>query len=68
MVNEGTKDKLEGKAKEAMGNVREKAGEATDNEEMEAEGRADQMEGKADQLQGDVKNKAEELKDKVTGN
>ena len=56
-------DKLKGKAKEAMGSVREKAGEMTGNEEMEAEGKAQKAEGKLEGLKGDAKGKAKELID-----
>ncbi|MEO9255888.1 MAG: CsbD family protein [Tepidiformaceae bacterium] len=60
-------DKVEGKAKEAMGSVREKAGDVTDNEEMQAKGAEQKHEGKAQGMMGSIKEKAEELKDKVTG-
>lgn len=62
------KDKVEGKAKEAMGSTREKAGDATDNEEMEAKGAEQKHEGKAQGTMGAIKEKGEDLKDKVTGN
>ena len=60
-------DKVDGKAKEAMGSVREKAGDVTDNEEMQAKGAEQKHEGKAQGMMGSIKEKAEELKDKVTG-
>ena len=60
------KDKMEGKAKEAAGAVREKAGDVTGNERMEAEGNKQKWEGKGQGLAGDIKDKAEDLKDKVT--
>jgi uncharacterized protein YjbJ (UPF0337 family) len=38
----GTDDKLKNAAEEAEGKVKEKAGEATDDRELQAEGEADQ--------------------------
>jgi uncharacterized protein YjbJ (UPF0337 family) len=60
----GTRDKLEGKGKEAMGGAREKAGEWTDDPELESEGKAQKWEGKGQGFAGDVKDKAEDVKDK----
>ncbi|WP_370235392.1 CsbD family protein [Brevundimonas sp.] len=48
------KDQVEGRAKEAMGNVKDAAGDATDNRKLQAEGKADQVEGKVQKTAGDV--------------
>jgi uncharacterized protein YjbJ (UPF0337 family) len=58
-------DQVKGKAKEAMGSVREKAGDAMNNEEMEAKGENQKVEGKAQGLMGKAKDKAGDLRDKV---
>ena len=52
----GLGDKLEGKADEIKGNVKEKVGDATDNEQWQAE-------GKAEQMKGDLKQAGEKVKD-----
>ena len=52
----GLDDKIRNAAEEAAGKVKEKAGDATDNEELEAE-------GKADQMKADVKQAGEKVKD-----
>lgn len=49
------KDQFEGRAKEAMGNVKDAAGDMTGNHRLEAEGKADQVEGKVQKTFGDVK-------------
>ncbi len=49
------KDQVEGRAKEAMGNVKDAAGDMTGNRKLEAEGKADQVEGKVQKTVGDVK-------------
>ncbi|WP_411732459.1 CsbD family protein [Paeniglutamicibacter sp.] len=43
----GLDDKIGNKAQEAAGKAKEKAGEATDNEKLQAEGAADQSVAKA---------------------
>jgi uncharacterized protein YjbJ (UPF0337 family) len=60
-VNE---DKLKGKANEAAGSVREKVGDALDNEEMQAKGAEQKYKGKTQGAWGEVKDKAEDIKDK----
>ena len=62
------KDKLKGKTNEAVGATRQKAGEMTGNEDMEAKGAAQEMKGKAQGAMGAVKDKAGDLKDKVSRN
>jgi uncharacterized protein YjbJ (UPF0337 family) len=52
------KDQVEGKVKQAVGDL-------TDNEELKKEGRADEKAGQAKELLETVKHKADELVDKV---
>ncbi|HEY7268457.1 MAG TPA: CsbD family protein [Dehalococcoidia bacterium] len=59
------RDRWEGKGKEAAGSVKEKAGEITGDEDMEAEGKAKKYEGKAQDAWGRVKETAREAKDKI---
>jgi uncharacterized protein YjbJ (UPF0337 family) len=48
-------DEIKGKAREGMGSVQEKAGQATSDRDMEAKGSANKSEGKAQGLFGKVK-------------
>lgn len=61
------RNKVEGKAKEAAGTVREETGDLLDNEEMEAEGAAQKWEGRAQGGVGEIEEKferaADDLKD-----
>jgi uncharacterized protein YjbJ (UPF0337 family) len=52
------KDEIKGKAEKAKGYVKEKAGQVTGNEDLEAE-------GTADRAAGEVREKVGEAKDKV---
>lgn len=52
----GLDDKVENKAEEVGGKVKEGAGKATDDEKLEAE-------GKADQTSSNVKQAGEKIKD-----
>ena len=52
----GGKHKMENKAEELKGEVKEKVGDATDNEQWQAE-------GKADQTKGNLKQAGEKVKD-----
>ena len=61
-----TQDRIKGAAKDAMGTAKEKAGEATKNEDLEAEGKADKIEGKTQGAMGKAKEKIDDVKDKVT--
>ncbi len=61
------KDQVKGKVKEATGAGREKAGEMTGDEEMEARGEAEKHEGKAQGAFGKLKEKTEQLKERITG-
>ena len=49
-------DKIKNKAEELMGGAKEKAGEATDNRDLQAE-------GKADQTSANLKGVGEKVKD-----
>jgi uncharacterized protein YjbJ (UPF0337 family) len=48
-------DKVQGKAKQAEGKVKEVAGVAADNRELEAKGKAKQVEGKGQETVGKAK-------------
>jgi len=48
-------DKAKNKAQELAGKAKEKTGEATGNEELQAEGKADQVEGSLKQAGENVK-------------
>ena len=61
-----TNDKLEGKAKEVIGEGKERLGEATGDEEMEAEGTADKLEGKGQGMVGEAKEALDDVKKKVS--
>jgi uncharacterized protein YjbJ (UPF0337 family) len=61
-----TSDRAKGAAKDALGTGKEKAGQATGDEELEAEGKGDKLEGKAQGAGGKLKEKAGDLKRKVT--
>jgi uncharacterized protein YjbJ (UPF0337 family) len=50
-----TKDKTQGKVGQAVGKVKEKVGQATDNPDMEEEGTAEKLKGKVQDKVGDVK-------------
>lgn len=53
-------DKAKDKAEQAVGKAKEKAGQASDNPEMEDA-------GKRDQLSGEVKETGHDLRDKAAG-
>lgn len=59
----GLDDKIRNAAEEAAGKVKEKAGEATDNEQLEAEGKADQMKANVKQAGEKVKDAAKDATD-----
>lgn len=58
----GDSDRVEGKGAELKGKIKEKVGDATNNEDLRGEGVADQAGGKAQQAVGDIKNVAKDLK------
>ncbi|WP_426297900.1 CsbD family protein [Arthrobacter sp. R-11] len=59
----GLDDKIRNAAEEAAGKVKEKTGEATDNEQLEAEGKADQMKANVKQAGEKVKDAAKDATD-----
>jgi len=58
-------DEVEGKWDKTKGTVKEKIGEVTGNEELEAEGEADQAGGEAQQTWGKFKRGVSETVDSV---
>ena len=64
-----TTDKLKGAANEAIGNVKQVIGKATDNDKLQAEGKAQELKGDAQRTMGDakdgVKNVADAAKKKL---
>jgi uncharacterized protein YjbJ (UPF0337 family) len=60
------KDELKGKAKQAKGSIKQKAGELTDNPNLEAEGAIDQAAGKMQEGLGMAKRATREFIDDVT--
>ena len=63
----GTGDKAENKAEELGGKLKEKFGDATDNERLQAEGQADQTKAQTKQAGEHVKDAAADVKEAVTG-
>lgn len=53
-MKESTKDQLKGKAHEVKGAAKEKAGQVTNNRELEAEGRHEKFGGKVQKKIGQV--------------
>lgn len=58
MTDESAKDKVAGKAKEAMGKM-------TGNKRMESEGKTDQAKGKAKGAAGEARERADGVKDSL---
>ena len=56
----GLGDRIENKAQEASGKIKETAGDATDNPDLQAEGQLDQAEAK-------IKDVGEDVKDRLDG-
>ena len=54
-MKSSTQDKVEGSAKDVSGKVKEAAGRATHNPNLQARGQDEQIEGKAQKKLGDVK-------------
>jgi uncharacterized protein YjbJ (UPF0337 family) len=59
----GIGDKIENKAEDAKGKIKEGVGDATDNERLEAEGKADQTDASLKNAGENVKDAAADLKD-----
>ena len=53
-MKESTKDKVEGKAHEVKGAVKEKVGHATKDPNLESEGQAEKVGGKVQKKVGDI--------------
>jgi uncharacterized protein YjbJ (UPF0337 family) len=53
-MNTGTKDEIKGKFHEVKGTVKEKAGQVTNNPDLEAEGKAEHNIGKVQKKVGQV--------------
>ncbi len=60
-------DKAKNKTEEATGTAKEKLGQATGDEDIEADGRADQAEGKTRQAGEHVKDAGRDIKDTAKG-
>ncbi|RJX81150.1 CsbD family protein [Pseudomonas sp. LS-2] len=60
-----TGDKVKGMANEAVGNVKQGVGKATDNDKMRAEGKAQELKGEAQQAVGDTKDAVKKGVDKA---
>jgi len=54
-MNSSTHDKTEGTAKEAMGTIKEKTGQAIGNPDLQDRGTMEKAEGKVQKKVGDVK-------------
>ena len=59
-------DKAKHKAEEVIGDVKEKVGELTGNEQLQAEGKKDQVSGNVKQAGDSVKDAASNIADKFT--
>lgn len=59
------KDEVKGKAEQAKGAVKEKVGQMTGDENLEADGQEDKAIGKARETIGTARRKVEEVKDEV---
>jgi uncharacterized protein YjbJ (UPF0337 family) len=54
-MDDSTRDRMKGKIDQAGGKIKEKAGQAMNDPEMEGEGKAEQGKGKVEEKVGDVK-------------
>jgi uncharacterized protein YjbJ (UPF0337 family) len=61
----GTSDKAKGKLDELKGKAKDKVGDLTDDESLQAEGKKDRLKGKGKQAWGTLKNTGQDLKDDV---
>ena len=53
-MKDSTKDKVEGKAHEVKGAVKQKVGKARNNPDLESEGQAEKIGGKVQKKVGDI--------------
>jgi uncharacterized protein YjbJ (UPF0337 family) len=60
-----TTDKIKGVANEAIGNVKQGIGKATDNDRLRAEGKAQEIKGEAQQAVGKAKDAVKKVVDKA---
>jgi len=60
-----TSDKIKGLANEAVGNVKQGIGKATDNDRLRAEGKAQEVKGEAQQAVGKAKDAVKSAIDKA---
>lgn len=60
-----TGDKIKGMANEAVGNVKQAVGKATDNDKLRAEGKAQELKGEAQQTVGKAKEAVKNTVDKA---
>ncbi|PHN20505.1 Mismatched base pair and cruciform DNA recognition protein [Pseudomonas savastanoi pv. glycinea] len=60
-----TGDKVKGMANEAVGNVKQGVGKATDNSKLKAEGKAQELKGEAQQAVGKTKDAVKKGVDKA---
>jgi uncharacterized protein YjbJ (UPF0337 family) len=60
-----TSDKIKGLANEAVGNVKQGIGKATDNDRLRAEGKAQEIKGEAQQAVGKAKDAVKNVIDKA---
>lgn len=60
-----TGDKIKGMANEAVGNVKQAVGKATDNDKLRAEGKAQELKGEAQQTVGKAKDAVKNTIDKA---
>ncbi|RMO89231.1 hypothetical protein ALQ33_05101 [Pseudomonas syringae pv. philadelphi] len=60
-----TSDKIKGMANEAVGNVKQAVGKATDNTKLQVEGKAQELKGEGQQAKGEVKDAVKKGVDKV---
>ena len=61
------REEMKGKIDRAKGYVKDKAGEISDNPELEAEGEAERASGELREGYGAAKRKVKDAADKVTG-
>jgi uncharacterized protein YjbJ (UPF0337 family) len=60
-----TTDKIKGVTNEAVGNVKQGIGKATDNDRLRAEGKAQEIKGEAQQAVGKAKDAVKNIVDKA---
>ncbi len=65
-MSSGTGDKVEGKADELKGNVKQGLGKATGNREMQSEGQADELAGKGKGVVGAAKDTLDKAGDAMS--